>query len=191
MKKIIVDCDGVLLDWCYAFDVWMREHGYRLKPQFSGCFEQYKRYGVSLQESFSLVNTFNQTGALGYLPAFKDSVEYVTRLAREGWRFEVITMIGKDKFAHRLRKKNLLHLFGDVFDYIYCAGSHTEPKKLILEERYKNTNYIWVEDRVDYAQQGQEVGLNTFMMDHPYNKEWTGQRVKNWKELYDATQQCK
>ena len=27
-KKIIVDCDGVLLDWAYAFDVWMGEHGY-------------------------------------------------------------------------------------------------------------------------------------------------------------------
>ena len=24
MKKIITDCDGVLLDWAFAFDVWMR-----------------------------------------------------------------------------------------------------------------------------------------------------------------------
>ena len=53
---------------------------------------------------------------------FKDSVEYVTRLAaREGYRFDVVTMIGKDKYAHRLRKINLQHLFGDVFDEIYCA----------------------------------------------------------------------
>ena len=31
-RKIILDCDGVLLDWAYAFDVWMCEQGYqRLK----------------------------------------------------------------------------------------------------------------------------------------------------------------
>ena len=60
-------------------------------------------------------------------------------------------------------------------------------RKEILEERYKGTNYVWIEDRVDYAMQGDEVGLNTFMMDHPYNREYKGQRVKNWKELYDTT----
>ena len=27
--KIITDCDGVLLDWAYAFDVWMGEHGHK------------------------------------------------------------------------------------------------------------------------------------------------------------------
>ena len=28
MKKIIADCDGVLLDWGYAFEVWMADQGY-------------------------------------------------------------------------------------------------------------------------------------------------------------------
>jgi hypothetical protein len=27
-KIILTDCDGVSLDWEYAFDVWMREHGF-------------------------------------------------------------------------------------------------------------------------------------------------------------------
>ena len=27
--KVVVDCDGVLLDWAYAFDVWMLEQGYK------------------------------------------------------------------------------------------------------------------------------------------------------------------
>jgi len=108
-------------------------------------------------------------------------------LAREGWRFDVVTMIGKDKYAHRLRKINLQHLFGDVFDDIYCAGDFRKPKKEILQ-KYSGTNYMWIEDRIDYAKDGQEVGLKTYLMDWPYNREgWVGPRVKSWKDIYDAT----
>ena len=187
MKKIITDCDGVLLDWAFAFDVWMREQGYFRLPNTDKHFSQAKRYGIPESEALGLVHDFNQTGALGYIPAYRDSVEYVTKLAREGWRFDVVTMIGKDKYAHRLRKINLQHLFGDVFDEIYCAGDFTKPKKEILE-KYRDTNYYWIEDRIDYANDGLEVGLNTILMDWPYNREgWTGPRVKSWKEIYDTT----
>ena len=187
MKKIVTDCDGVLLDWAFAFDVWMREQGYFRIPNTDHYFSQAKRYGIPESEALGLVHDFNQTGALGYIPAFKDSVEYVTRLAREGWRFDVVTMIGKDKYAHRLRKINLQHLFGDVFDEIYCAGDFTKPKKEILQ-KYSNTSYMWIEDRIDYAKDGQEVGLKTYLMDWPYNREgWVGPRVKSWKDIYDAT----
>ena len=188
MKKIITDCDGVLLDWAFAFDVWMREQGYFRLPNTDHFFNQSQRYGIDEQEALTKVHEFNQTGALGYIPAFKDSVEYVTRLAREGWRFDVVTMIGKDKYAHRLRKINLQHLFGDVFDEIYCAGDFRKPKKEILQSKYSGTNHMWIEDRIDYAKDGQEVGLKTYLMDWPYNREgWVGPRVKNWKEIYDAT----
>ena len=188
MKKIITDCDGVLLDWAFAFDVWMREQGYFRLPNTDHHFSQAKRYGISDAEALGKVHEFNQTGALGYIPAFKDSVEYVTKLASEGWRFDVVTMIGKDKYAHRLRKINLQHLFGDVFDDIYCAVDFTKPKKDILQSKYAGTNYIWIEDRIDYAKDGQEVGLKTYLMDWPYNREgWTGPRVKSWKDIYDAT----
>ena len=186
MKKIITDCDGVLLDWAFAFDVWMREQGYFRLPNTDHHFSQAKRYGIPENEALEKVHEFNQTGALGYIPAYKDSVEYVTRLAREGYRFDVVTMIGKDKYAHRLRKINLQHLFGDVFDEIYCAGDFRKPKKEILQSKYSGTNYMWIEDRIDYAKDGQEVGLKTYLMDWPYNREgWSGPRVKSWKEIYD------
>ena len=191
MKKLILDCDGVLLDWGYAFEVWMADQGNIKLPDTDKYFNMAKRFGISNDESYEKVIEFNNTGVLGYLPAYKDAVEYVTRFKREGWSIEVISMIGPDKYANRLRKMNLIRLFGDIFDYIYCAGHFTQPKKDLLAERYKDSNYIWVEDRLDYAQQGLEIGLDTYVMDHPYNREWTGKRIQNWKELYDTTQQSK
>ena len=46
MKKIITDCDGVLLDWAFAFDVWMREQGYFRLLQSGITFNNHKRYGI-------------------------------------------------------------------------------------------------------------------------------------------------
>ena len=112
---------------------------------------------------------------------------FVNKFAQEGYRFDVISSLHIDKFAQKLRKRNLKHLFGDVFDYINCSLDFTKGKKYILEERYKDSNYIWLEDSARHATAGDEVGLNTYIFDHPYNKQYQGKRIKNWKELYDAT----
>ena len=63
MKKIITDCDGVLLDWAFAFDVWMREQGYFRLPNTDHHFSQAKRYGIPENEALEKVHEFNQTGA--------------------------------------------------------------------------------------------------------------------------------
>ena len=183
-KRIILDCDGVLLDWAYAFDVWMVEHGYSKISNTNQYYEQTRRYGISQVEAVSQIKKFNESGCVGFIPAFRDSVEYVTKLSKLGWKFEVISCLDKDKYAQKLRQKNLLHLFGDVFDFIDCALDFTVGKEQYLLDRYKGKNYYWIEDSVDHAESGKRVGLNSIVMDHPYNKEWDGPRVKNWKEIY-------
>ena len=45
--KVVVDCDGVLLDWAYAFDVWMLEQGYKRIPNTDKYYSQSLRYGIS------------------------------------------------------------------------------------------------------------------------------------------------
>ena len=183
-KRIIVDCDGVLLDWAYAFDVWMVEHGYSRLPNTIQYYDQTLRYGISHVEAISQIKKFNGSGCVGFIPAFRDSVEYVVKLSELGWKFEVISCLDKDKYAQKLRQKNLLHLFGDVFDFIDCALDFTVGKEQYLLDRYKGKNYYWIEDSVDHAESGKRVGLNSIVMDHPYNKEWDGPRVKNWKDIY-------
>ena len=183
-KKIIVDCDGILLDWAYAFDVWMYEHGYRRIPNTNHHYSQALRYEITEDESYRQVKKFNESGCVGFIPAYKDSVEYVTKLYEIGWKFEVISSLDKDKYAQKLREKNLLHVFGNVFDFIDCSLDFTIGKEEYLYQKYHGKKYYWIEDSVENAESGLKVGLNSVIMDHEYNKEWNGIRVKNWKQIY-------
>ena len=155
-KKIIVDCDGVLLDWAYAFDVWMAEHGFHRVPDTQKYYSQSK----------------------------KDAIEYVNKLHNLGWRFEVVSSLNKDKYAQRLREKNLIHLFGNVFDFIDCSLDHTYTKEEYLRERYSGQDHFWLEDSVSNAIAGRNIGLHSVIMDHEYNQEWDGPRVMNWQHVY-------
>ena len=183
-KKIIVDCDGVLLDWAYAFDVWMGEHGYQRIPNTNHHYGQALRYGITEDEAYRHIKKFNESGCVGFIPAYKDSVEYVTKLHSIGWRFEIVSSLDKDKYAQKLREKNLLHLFGNVFDFIDCGLDYNVGKESYLIERYSGKGYYWIEDSIKNAESGLKAGLNSVIMDHDYNKDWKGPRVKNWKEIY-------
>ena len=141
-----------------------------------------------MEESIRYIQDFNESGCVGFIPAYKDSVEYVNKLNKLGYRFEVISCLAQDKYSQKLREKNLRHLFGDVFDFIDCSLSFTGGKYDYLRNKYDGNNYMWIEDRIDYAKDGLEIGLKTYLMDWPYNREgWVGPRVKNWKDIYDAT----
>ena len=47
-KLILTDCDGVMLDWMYSFDQWMKRHGYRI--QNAGEYDIGKKYEVGFVE---------------------------------------------------------------------------------------------------------------------------------------------
>ena len=46
----------------------------------------------------------------------------------------------------------------------YIVQVILQNQKEILQ-KYSGTNYMWIEDRIDYAKDGQEVGLKTYLMD--------------------------
>jgi len=183
-KKIVVDCDGVLLDWAYAFDVWMAEQGFHRVPDTQKYYSQSKRYGISELQAIRQIQRFNDSGCVGFIPAYKDAVEYVNKLYNLGWSFEVVSSLNKDKYAQSLREKNLIHLFGNVFDFIDCSLDHTYTKEEYLRERYSGKEHFWIEDSVSNAIAGRNIGLHSVIMDHEHNQEWDGPRVMNWKDVY-------
>lgn len=183
-KLILTDCDGVILNWEYAFNIWMEDHGYTMVENGNFIYNVAKRYGLEREEGSKLVRFFNESAAIGFLPALRDAEHYVKLLANLGYRFHVITSLSRDPNAQRLRTANLEKLFGPVFDkfiYLDCG----EDKDRVLEQ-YKGTGLWWIEDKPANADAGLAVGLKSLLMEHAFNLHYDGAApfVKNWEHIY-------
>ena len=188
-KTILVDCDGVLLDWEYAFHAWMTRHGYEM---IEGGFDIYKinkRYGVDRAEGKKLVRMFNESASIRKLPPLRDAIKYVKKLHEEhGYVFHAITSLSTDQYAQHLRTKNLRELFGETaFEkYVYLDTGADKDEAL---EEYRDTECFWVEDKPENANLGDDLGLDAILMNHAHNEDDELNegvtRVLNWKEIYD------
>jgi FMN phosphatase YigB (HAD superfamily) len=186
-KTILVDCDGVLLDWEYAFHFWMTRHDYEMVENGFNTYKVDKRYGLEKSESKRLIRMFNESASIRKLPPLRDAIKYVKKLHEEhGYVFHAITSLSTDQYAQHLRTKNLRELFGETaFEkYVYLDTGADKDEAL---EEYRGTKCYWVEDKPENAVVGAGVGLTSILMDHGHNQgEFEGvTRVQNWKQIYD------
>lgn len=187
MEKIILtDADGVLLDWEWAFRVWMLERGYTLTEDNKSSYYLHHHFNELTQpEAKKLVKIFNESAAIGFLPALRDSTYYVKRLHEEhGYRFRVITSLSLDKNAQRLREMNLRKLFGNAIEDVICLDTGADKDQAL--EPYSNSNMWWIEDKPENADTGHRMGLRSILVEHGHNMHHRCNYdiVKNWKQIY-------
>ena len=183
---ILVDCDGVLCNWEYAFAIWMEQHGHEKLPGSEFEYDIGTSYGISKEQGRKLIKLFNESAAIGFLPPLRDAMYYVKRLHEEhGYVFHCITSLSTDINAQRLREMNLKKLFGDTaFERIVCLDTGAD-KNYALEE-YAGSQCWWVEDKPENADVGFDMGLRSILMEHGHNMnhECPYPVVKNWREAY-------
>ena len=187
-KLILTDCDGVILDWEYSFNVWMQEHGFEEVEGSKLNYDMAIRYNISRDQVVKLIRMFNESAAIGFLPAQRDATYYVKRLVEEhGYRFHCITSLSLDPNAQRLREMNLNKIFGDqAFEKIICLDTGA-PKDDVLED-YQGTGLLWVEDKWENAVTGYDYGLRPLLIEHGHNMDKSHPgitTVKNWKQIYE------
>jgi FMN phosphatase YigB (HAD superfamily) len=189
MKKIILtDADGVILDWEYAFSVWMEQHGFKTVEDSQFKYDIGKRYGIEKEQAKKLIKMFNESAHMGFLPPLRDAMFYVKRLHEEhGYEFHCITSMSSDENAQALRKMNLRKLFGETAFTKFIILDTGADKDEVLE-KYRDKGYWWIEDKITNAEAGHSVGLKSLIMEHGHNMDFDHPeipRVKNWKEIYD------
>ena len=186
-KLILTDADGVILDWEWAFSVWMQERGYTLTADNKKSYDLYHQYKELEQKDYKkVVRTFNESAAIGFLPALRDSAYYVKRLHEEhGYEFRVITSLSLDKNAGRLREMNLRKLFGNAIESVICLDTGADKDSALAP--YKDSGMWWIEDKPANADVGHRLGLRSILIEHGHNMhhECVYPVVKNWRELYE------
>ena len=184
-KTILVDCDGVVLNWEYAFDCYMEEHGFKKVENGNKIYNIGERYDTTYEVGKNMIRMFNESAAIGFLPPLRDAVEYVTKMADEGWQFIAITSLSTNKYAQKLRKKNLDKLFGKgTFIEVNCLATGADKDDALVP--YTGSGLWWIEDKPENALAGLNAGLKPLVVEHGFNMDCKDfPLVKNWKEIYE------
>ena len=185
MKKILTDCDGVLLDWETPFHEWMKHKGYSQIKH--GIYNLAEMYGIDKEEKHDVVREFNESAWMCCLPVLRDAEEGITRLTQAGFHFDVITSLSLDPYAKRLRQLNLDGHFGtNPWNELICLDTGADKDDALAE--YKDTGLWWIEDKPENCEAGLRAGLRPILIDHPHNQFYNNPqvvRVKTWAELCD------
>lgn len=182
-KIILTDCDGVLLNWEYAFDIWMEQRGCKLL--YKDVYDIALRYGITKPEAKGYVKIFNECAAIGFLPPLRDAMYYVRKLHEEhGYVFRVITSLSLDPYAKKLRVRNLEKLFGSAIDDVICLACGAD--KDVALEPYRDSGMLWIEDKEENAELGNALGLDAILVEHEHNMQHdVVPLMKNWKDIYE------
>jgi hypothetical protein len=185
-KVILTDCDGVLLNWEYAFTVWMDQHFLFKEVVDPNSYDVGIRYGLTRDRKEELVRFFNESAAIGFLPPLRDAMYYVDLLHRKhGYTFHMITSLSKDESAQKLRIQNTQKLFGETAFTKFIFEDTGADKDDVLEP-YRDSGLFWIEDKVENAQLGDRLGLESIVVEHAHNMN-NGEfpTFASWKEIYE------
>jgi hypothetical protein len=187
-KVVLTDADGVLLDWEWAFSIWMQERGYTLTSDNKKSYLLHHHYRELKEKDVKkVVKTFNESAAVGFLPALRDATYYVKRLHEEhGYQFRVITSLSLDQNAGKLREMNLYKLFGNAIESVICLDTGADKDAAL--ESYRDSGMWWIEDKPENAVVGYQAGLRSLLVEHGHNMNFRHEgvtTVKNWKEIYE------
>ena len=185
---ILVDCDGVLVDWETKFHAWMQARGYQIRDNHESHYRISDRYhDLSREQSRQLTRYFNESAAVRFMAPVRDSVYWVKRLNwKMGFRFHVITSLSLDPDAQTLRRQNLQELYGDIFDHVICLDTGSDKDHVLAA--YQDSGCWWIEDKPENALAGLACGLRSILIAHDHNQDCRHDhvpRAESWQQIYD------
>jgi phosphoglycolate phosphatase-like HAD superfamily hydrolase len=189
-KLILVDVDGVLLDWKNGFLQFMAIEGIVEKDNSKyhvwEWMETKDKKEIDEEKGRFMIEFFNRSAWMRFLDPLRDVVDIVKALKAKGYEFKAITSMHTDKPAQELRKMNLAEIFGEgtISDITFLPTGADKTEAL---SKYEGSGAWWIEDKVENAKIGKDLGLTPIIIEHEYNKDQYVHEIptaKFWSTVY-------
>ena len=189
-KVFLTDVDDCLFAWNDAFVEWMQQFQYIPveHPEREWVISD-KFTNLPEKEAEEFLQRFNTSAKQGFMPPKRDSVEWVNKLIKEGWKFIAITSVTDDPDVYKLRKMRIEELFPGGLIKLHCLPLHYGKKECLAQ--YADGEYYWIEDKFINAEIGLQYNMKPLLLAHEYNRVENSNipRVRNWEEIYGILNQ--
>lgn len=165
MKRILFDCDDVLLDWLGGFRSFIETH-HGIVPDHPAPLSWDMEAWLGGRNPRPLIEEFNTSHHFAKLEPVAGAVEAVTTLHRRGWWIGVLTSCTVQGGGVEIsRMDNLQSHFGRKIQQTWCLplGSSKRVGLNLIAPG------VYVEDNLDHAISAVSLGIKTFMVRRPHN----------------------
>ena len=181
-KILLIDVDGVCLDWREGFMRFMLNRGHPIRSGFETEYLLGSFYDLNDEEFYNQVNIFNSgRWEFGTLKAEPGALSGINALSELGYRFIAISACSSSKQSFVLRRANLYNIFGDVFDEVHCLDLKDRKKSHLA---YHEPTF-WIEDKMSACLEGVDAGHKCILIDQTWNKDQHDDRVERCQD-WDA-----
>lgn len=157
-QTILVDVDGVLLDWTSRFPYFLQKMGYdREAAIFMHATDEWKTVeeltGLDTEQALKLVDAYCRSKFMRYLSPYKDALIAVNHLKRY-YDFVAVTAITNHPDTIQNRTENLEFWYPGAFKEVHCVG--VDGDKQVILSKYSPT--IWIDDSPKHISEGLRAG---------------------------------
>ncbi|CAM0013953.1 hypothetical protein MYOV011v1_p0309 [Vibrio phage 6E35.1a] len=173
MKTIVIDVDGVLLNWKSNLPFFMNDIGMAHKlndlsliPTDIRASEMF--VNASNSEIGKLMGAYTEHASARYMPAYEDALECLTELAKTH-KIIALTKFGWSRTAWCNRQFNLNALFPTLIDELISIEFHESKSKYINE--IDNVEYF-IDDRIDNIRDVEDncAGVKCILVERDVNQ---------------------
>jgi len=195
-QTVIVDVDGVLLNWAAGFDLYMTKVAGLPPINVDYPHHRYERYcNTELHEGHdaatlvaTLIKSFALSLSFGRLGPHEDSMKVVNELHRNyGVQFIAITSCGNDPDTINLRRQNINNLYGTAVTEIYHVPIGESKEAYLNMLHQPDHPLIYIDDYWRHCTIAQSIGYRTFQMHTTQTGHKMAQskipRIYSWQRL--------
>ena len=172
MTPVILDCDGVLLDWETGFRKWVLRHRptTAFASKYPSDWDLSHWIGCTPDESMALIKEFNQSAYFGSLGPMPGAARTLYELERLGHPLFVVTSCSSDPAVRLRRERNFSVIFAAQFQRVICLDLGVSKLETLRAFRMIYGECIWVEDNLKNALDGFTAGHRSFFLRRPHNE---------------------